>query len=217
MNFDNILIKFKQNYFQMRHFNFKNYLLILICILIVSPLFSQDNELQLSDKKFRLDLEPATLFLGGAGLSLMYALDEEKKLNLGVYFLSCDVPNFSKKGIFENVNDDTDIRIGFEFALTGRYKLELFKNMESNPYIGFIFGWQFFDIKQPTDMESFRTSTWIFTPYLGYEIYLYKQMLYVHPHLRGVLYFGSNHEIPTRPEKLSKTYLLPQIGLGVRL
>ena len=79
----------------------------------------------------------------------------KKKLNLGV-FLSCDVPNFSKKGVFENVNDDTDVRIGFEFAVTGRYKLNLFKNMESNPYIGFICGWEYFDIQQPTDTESFK-------------------------------------------------------------
>lgn len=201
----------------MRHFNFKIFWALIFSILLVNPFFSQDNEFQLSDKKLRLEIEPATLFLGGAGVSLLYALDEEKKLNLGVYFLSCDVPNFSKKGVFDNVNDDTDVRIGFEFAVTGRYKLNLFKNMESNPYIGFICGWEYFDIQQPTDTESFRISTWIFTPYLSHEIYLYKQMLYVHPQLRGVLYFGSKHEMPSRPEQLSNSYLLPQIGLGLRL
>ena len=126
----------------MRHFNFKIFWALIFSILLVNPFFSQDNEFQLSDKKLRLELEPATLFLGGAGVSLLYALDEEKKLNLGVYFLSCDVPNFSKMGVFENVDDDTDVRIGFEFAVTGRYKLNLFKNMESNPYIGFNFVWE---------------------------------------------------------------------------
>ena len=72
----------------MRHFNFKIFWALIFSILLVNPFFSQDNEFQLSDKKLRLELEPATLFLGGAGVSLLYALDEEKKLNLGVYFLT---------------------------------------------------------------------------------------------------------------------------------
>ena len=201
----------------MRHFNSKIFWLFILSILIINPFFSQDNEFQLSDEKFRLELEPATIFLGGAGVSLTYVLDEKKDMNLGVYFLSCDVPNFSKKGVFENVDDDTDVRIGFEFAVTGRYKLNLFKKKESNPYIGFICGWEYFDLQQPTDTESFRISTWIFTPYLSHEIYFYKQKLYIHPQLRSVLYFGSKHGIPDRPEQLSNSFLLPQIGLGIRL
>ena len=201
----------------MRHRNFKIFWLFIFSVLLINPFFSQDNEFQSSDKKFRLELEPATIFLGGAGVSLTYLLDEKKNMNLGVYFLSCDVPNFSKKGVFENVQDDTDVRIGFEFAVTGRYKLNLFKKKESNPYIGFICGWEYFDLQQPTETESFRISTWIFTPYLSHEIYLYKQKLYVHPQLRSVLYFGTKHDNPERPEQLSNSFLLPQIGLGIRL
>jgi len=201
----------------MRHVDSKIFWLFILSSLIINPFYSQDNEFQLSDKKFRLELEPATIFLGGAGVSLTYVLDEKKDMNLGVYFLSCDVPNFSKKGVFENVADETDIRIGFEFAVTGRYKINLFKKKESNPYIGFICGWEYFDLQQPEDTESFRISTWIFTPYLSHEIYIYKQMLYIHPQLRGVLYFGTKHEMPDRPEQLSNSFLLPQIGLGIRL
>lgn len=201
----------------MRQFNSKIFWLFILSILIINPFYSQDDEFQLSDKKFRLELEPATIFLGGAGVSLTYVLDEKKNMNLGVYFLSCDVPNFSKKGVFENVEDETDVRIGFEFAVTGRHKINLFKKKESNPYIGFICGWEYFDLQQPADTESFRISTWIFTPYLSHEIYIYKQMLYIHPQLRSVLYFGTKHEMPDRPEQLSNSFLLPQIGLGIRL
>ncbi len=201
----------------MRQFNSKIFWLFILSILIINPFYSQDDEFQLSDKKFRLELEPATIFLGGAGVSLTYVLDEKKNMNLGVYFLSCDVPNFSKKGVFENVEDETDVRIGFEFAVTGRHKINLFKKKESNPYIGFICGWEYFDLQQPADAESFRISTWIFTPYLSHEIYIYKQMLYIHPQLRSVLYFGTKHEMPDRPEQLSNSFLLPQIGLGIRL
>jgi hypothetical protein len=201
----------------MRNFIYKIFWVFIFSILLINPFFSQSNEFKLSDKKFRLELEPATLFLGGAGVSLTYVLDEKKDLNLGVYFLSCDVPNFSKKGVFENVQDSTDVRIGFEFAVTGKYKLNLFKNKESNPYVGFICGWEYFDIQQPLDDESFRISTWIFTPYLSHEIYFYKQLLYIHPQLRGVLYFGTKHESPDRPEQLGNSFLLPQIGLGIRL
>jgi hypothetical protein len=201
----------------MRHLNFRTFWLFIFSIILINPIFSQDNEFQLSDKKFRLELEPATIFLGGAGVTLTYMLDEKKDMNLGGYFLSCDVPNFSKEGVFENVQDETDVRIGFEFAVTGKYKLNLFKNKESNPYIGFLLGWEYFDIQQPTDAESFRISTWFLTPYLSHEIYLYKQMLYVQPQLRGAIYFGSKHESPNRPEQLRKTFLLPQIGVGIRL
>ena len=201
----------------MRLFSSKILIISFLSICFSASFFCQESGFELSDKKFRLEIEPATFFLNGAAASLSYAVDEKKNFNLGVYLLSCDVPNFSKEGVFVNVQDDTEVRIGFEFAVTGKYKLNLFKNKESNPFVGFILGWEYFDIKQPYDSESFRISTWIFTPYLGHEIYLYKQMVYLHPQLRGVLYFGSKHEFPSRPEQLSSSYLLPQIGLGVRL
>ena len=208
----------------MKIYNFKILLITVFTFYFFNPFLSQEKEFKLSDKKFRLELEPASFFLNGAAASLYYVLDEKKNLNLGIYLLSCDVPDFSKQGVFEGVNDNADVRIGFEFAVTGKYKLNLFKNLESNPYIGFIFGWEYFDIqqKEPLNTEKFRISTWIFTPYLSHEIYLYKQMLYLNPQLRGVLYFGQS--APTvdgisvvRNEKITKSYLLPQIGLGLRL
>jgi len=201
----------------MRFYNLKILILSFLLFQIINPFFCQENDFKLSDKKFRLEIEPASVFLRGAAASFSYTLDKKKNFNLGVYMLSLDVPNFSKEGIFENVQDETDVRIGFEFALMGRYKLNLFKNKESNPYIGFICGWEYFDIKQPSDTESFRISTWILTPYLSHEIYLYKQMIYINPQLRGVLYFGENHEAPNRDEQLSSFYLLPQVSLGLRL
>lgn len=203
--------------FIMRFFSSKILIFSFLSFQFINPFFCQENEFKLSDKKFRLEIEPASFFLRGAAASLTYVIDEKKNCNLGVYLLSLDVPNFSKKGIFVNVQEETDVRIGFEFALMGKYKLNLFKNKESNPYIGFICGWEYFDIKQPNDTESFRISTWIFTPYLSHEIYIYKQMVYVNPQLRGVLYFGTKHEFPNRDEQLSNSYLLPQLSLGVRL
>ena len=201
----------------MRFFNNKVLTFSFLLIQFINPFYSQENEFKLSDKKFRLEIEPASFFLRGAAASLSYVLDKKKNCNLGIYLLSIDVPDFSKKGIFENVNDDTDVRIGFEFAVIGKYKLNLFKNKESNPYIGFICGWEYFDIKQPYDTESFRISTWIFTPYLSHEIYIYNQMVYINPQLRGVLYFGTKHELPNRDEQLTNSYLLPQLSIGVRL
>lgn len=206
----------------MKIYNFKILLITVFTFNFFNPFLTQEKEFKLSDKKFRLELEPASFFLNGAAASLYYVLDEKKNLNLGIYLLSCDVPDFSKQGVFDNVPEEADVRIGFEFAVTGKYKLNLFKNLESNPYVGFIFGWEYFDIKQPSDTESFRLSTWIFTPYLSHEIYLYKQMLYLNPQLRGVLYFGQSDPMVNgnpvmRDEKITNSYLLPQIGLGLRL
>ena len=120
--------------------------------------------------------------------------------------------------MFENVGGDTsDVRLGFQVALMARYNLKLFKEMESNPYVGLIAGWEYFDIKQQYHPDPVRLTTYILTPYLGYEFYFYKQLLFLNPQLRGVVYLGAKSDTPARKEALSTFLFLPQVSIGIRL
>ncbi len=169
-------------------------------------------------KKFRIEIEPAAFTLRGVSGSILYNVSKTPNLSLGLFGASVDVPLFTRANMFENVGGDTsDVRLGFQIALMARYNLKLFKEMESNPYIGLIAGWEYFDIKQPYHPDPVRLTTYVFTPYIGYEFYFYKQMLFLNPQLRGVLYLGAQSDAPARKEALSSFLFLPQVSIGIRL
>ena len=198
-------------YISLKH----RFLLVFIGFLAFSS-FGQDQTVPRKDKDFRLELEPSSVLLRGFAASCTYNLTKWDDINAGVYFATSDIPGILKEDMFSDVDNTTDVRLGMEFALMTRFKLNMFKNKESNPYVGMILGWEYFDIKQP-GQQKLRITTGIATPYIGYEIYFYKQMLYVNPQLRGVYYFGTKSDDSTRPETLVARYLLPQISLGIRL
>ncbi len=193
-------------------------ILSTLCFVFFVGAYSvaQEQTIPRDDKDFRVELEPSSWFLKGFAASCTYNLTKWNDFNAGVYFASSEIPKWVQVDMFNNVGDTTNIRLGMEFALMARYKLNLFKKAESNPYVGIILGWEYFDIKQP-NMEDLRITTGIATPYIGYEIYFYKQMLYLNPQLRGVYYFGSNSSDESRSEKIVGRYILPQLSLGIRL
>jgi hypothetical protein len=188
------------------------FLLLTIC----SNALAQE-ESEEKDRDLRIELEPSSFFLRGIAGSVSYNLTKDNNLNMGLYAVTSDVPSFLKTSMFNNVYDTTDVRLGFQLALVTRYRLKLFKEWESNPYVGLIAGWEYFDIQQPSDPNPVRITTFIATPYAGYEFYFFKKMLYVNPQVRGVIYLGTESDAPTRPESLKAAWILPQISLGVRL
>jgi len=190
------------------------YFLLLLCIVAKA----QDVIGQESTRKFKIELEPASFALKGVSGSVLYQPIPEKNFSVGLFAAAIDVPVFTRTNMFENVGGDTsDARLGFQIALMARYNLKLFKQMESNPYVGLIAGWEYFDITQPYHPDPVRLTTYVLTPYLGYEFYFYKQMLFLNPQLRGVVYLGAKSDSPTRTEKLSSFLFLPQISVGIRL
>ncbi|MCH2233502.1 MAG: hypothetical protein MK078_04545 [Crocinitomicaceae bacterium] len=192
-------------------------IIFLTLVLTLSALSSKAQDAEASDKKFRLEIEPASFAFRGFSGSLLYALTPDNSFSLGLYAASVNVPVFTRRNMFDNVGEDTSsVRLGFQAALMARYNINIFKNMESNPYVGLIFGWEYFDIDQPYNPETLRITTFIATPYVGYEFYFYKQMLFLNPQLRGVFYFGDKSSDASRPEQLTGGYLLPQLSLGVR-
>lgn len=179
---------------------------------------AQEDE-EVKDRNFRIEVEPASFIYRGVAASVMYALTEDNNFSLGLFGASLDIPDFTRPNMFNNVGDsDTSkARLGFQIALMARYKIPVFKKWESNPYIGFIGGWEYFDIEQPATTGKVRLSTFVLTPYLGYEFYYFKQMLYVNPQIRTVFYAGKKTDDASRPESLKKFLLLPQVSLGIRL
>jgi hypothetical protein len=178
---------------------------------------AQAQEDVVKDRNFKFELEPASFALRGFAGSVLYNITKDNKLALGIYGATLDVPVWSRPSIFENVGEDTSsVRLGMQIALMARYKLQLFDQWESNPYVGFIFGYEYFDVTQPSNPETVRLSTLVATPYVGYEFYFFKQMLFINPQLRAVFYAGQKTSDASRPEKIGSFFMLPQISLGVR-
>jgi len=192
-----------------------------VCILLMLTVnlsaFSQKQG-EPKDKNWRVEIEPVSFILKGVAGSIMYSVSEDKKFSVGLYGASLDIPDRLKSGIFENVGQDTsNVRLGFELAVMARYNVTIFKQWESNPYVGLILGWEYFDINQPSYTEDVKLSTYLVTPYVGYEFYIYRQMLYLNPQLRSVFYLGPTSSVPSRPEALKSYFILPQVALGIRL
>ena len=170
------------------------------------------------DKDWRIEIEPASLFLNGISGSVMYTISQNNAFSLGIFGATLNIPDQLKPNMFNHVGPDTSqVRLGFELAVNARYKLNIFKKLESNPYVGLIVGWEYFDIQQPSFSENIRLSTYLLTPYVGYEFYVYRQMLYLNPQIRSVFYLSPVSNFPFRNESLQSTFVLPQISVGVRL
>ncbi len=166
------------------------------------------------DHDWRIELEPAGFIYKGFGLQASRNITGNNLINLGIYLTSLTLPDWTKSSMFEHVTDSADVRLGFEFALDLRKKLDLIRN-ESDPYVGLIAGWEYFDISQ-NQLPELRITTFLITPFAGWEIYFYREFLYLNPQVRGVLYVGDQSSIDNRPEQLAGIFILPTFSVGVR-
>lgn len=192
---------------------------LFICSMLMLSLntvcFSQSDETK--DRNFRLEVEPGSFVLRGFGSAALYNLTEDNNLSAGLHFSMLDVPDWTKEMMFDNVSPDSStVRLGFHGALMMRYRIKVFEQWESNPYVGLIAGYEYSDIEQSGYLNSVRLSSFVATPYVGYEFYFFKQMIYINPQLRSAFYFGSKSSDITRPEKMGTFLLLPQVSVGLR-
>ena len=191
----------------------KQFILLFLLISPLTNIYSQETT-ESNQKKWRIEVEPISFIYKGVGGQAMYKRTQKHDLSLGLYGLTLQVPNSLEKSLFEGTSDGTSIRLGFELAAVARYKIPLFKT-ESNPVVGVIAGWENFQLTSATT-EDLRIETFLTSLYVGYELYVYKKMLYVNPQLRGVTYIKPWSSDNLRPEKLKSFALVPSLSIGVR-
>ena len=168
------------------------------------------------DRPWRIEVEPSTFVLGGYSLHIGRSLTPDNRLTLAFYTLATDIPDVLQKRIFSNTTSDDVGRVGLQLTLNARYKFDVLKGKETNPYIGLISGWEYFTLTNPTKADL-RVDVILLTPYIGGEIYLYKNILYLNPQLRSVLYLNPQYDVENRVETVNKVFILPQVSIGVRL
>lgn len=192
------------------------YTLTFMSFFLLTSSFAQESTETFKDRDFRIEIEPAPFLLKGYSIMLGYDITKDNSFSINLYSQAADVPEFAKAGFSGGVGDSTTVRMPFQLAINFRYKINAFKKWESNPVIGLITGWEYFNVSQPSDVEPLKISTIMATSYMGFEWYLYKRMLYLNPQMRMVVYYGTKKSDETRPERL-EAYILPQISLGVKL
>jgi hypothetical protein len=186
------------------------------CICCMVAMTSAQTDSSMGRHPFLVELEPAGFIYHGFGAQVLYDLNYIGSMAAGIYATSLDVPDWTHKGMFKNVSDTADVRLGFEAAAVFRYRFMVF-NGKSAPYVGAIAGYEYFDITQAPYVKPVRLSTFLVTPYIGYEIYVWNQRLYINPQVRSVFYVMPETSNNDRPEELSNLFILPTISVGFRL
>lgn len=201
---------------------------LFICFLITiisTPASSQDKlsilkrdnaDLDVSNNKLRLEFEPGLFFNNGRSLSCFYTVTEDNNFSVGLYLMATDVPEGISKNLFNNVAPNTQIRVTKEYAFAFRYRFNVFKKYESSPYLGLILGWEELSFKNPI-LPELTFTTFLVTPHVGYEIYLYKKMFYLNPQIRSVFYVGDQKSDELRLEEFKGFTVLPSISIGLRI
>lgn len=183
--------------------------LIIFCIGNVR---TQD----VSENRLKLEFEPGLIYSQGRSLMASYNVTESNNFGVGIYLMSSNIPEQFGKQMINNLPDNSESRVTAEYALNLRYRFNIFKNVESNPYLGVILGWENIEINAPFEKEL-NISTFLATPHIGYEIYVYKKMIYLNPQIRSVFYVGQEYSVDDRDEELRDFMLLPSLSVGVRL
>ncbi len=181
-------------------------------ILLISSAFGQVN---VDDNRLKIETEPFLIFNKGLSLNVMYNLTKNNNFGIGIYLFASDVPNILANNMINNFTDSSSMRVADEFSLNLRYRIKLGKNIESNPYVGIILGWESLNL-QRTGYSDITLSTFFATPHIGYEFYVYKKMLYLNPQIRMAFYLGDKSTDETRPETLKTYLLLPSLSMGLR-
>ena len=186
--------------------------ILIINTLIISYAFGQVN---VDDIRVKIETEPFLIFNKGLSLNVMYNLTKNNNFGIGIYLFASDVPNILANNMIKNFTDSSSMRVADEFSLNLRYRIKLGKNIESNPYVGIILGWESLNL-QRTGYSDITLSTFFATPHIGYEFYVYKKMLYLNPQIRMAFYLGDKSTDETRPETLNTYLLLPSLSMGLR-
>ncbi len=186
--------------------------ILIINTLIISSAFGQVN---VDDNRLKIETEPFLIFNKGLSLNVMYNLTKNNNFGIGIYLFASDVPNILANNMIKNFTDSSSMRVADEFSLNLRYRIKLGKNIESNPYVGIILGWESLNL-QRTGYSDITLSTFFATPHIGYEFYVYKKMLYLNPQIRMAFYLGDKSTDETRPETLKTYLLLPSLSMGLR-
>ncbi len=186
--------------------------ILIINTLLISSAFGQVN---VDDNRLKIETEPFLIFNKGLSLNVMYNLTKNNNFGIGIYLFASDVPNILANNMIKNFTDSSSMRVADEFSLNLRYRIKLGKNIESNPYVGIILGWESLNL-QRTGYSDMTLSTFFATPHIGYEFYVYKKMLYLNPQIRMAFYLGDKSTDETRPETLKTYLLLPSLSMGVR-
>ena len=181
-------------------------------ILLISSAFGQ---VTVDDNRLKIETEPFLIFNKGLSLNVMYNLTKNNNFGIGIYLFASDVPSILANNMINNFTDSSSMRVADEFSINLRYRIKLGKNIESNPYVGIILGWESLDL-QRSGYSNMTISTFFATPHIGYEFYVYKKMFYLNPQLRMAFYLGDKSSDKTRPESLNTYLLLPSLSMGVR-
>lgn len=193
----------------------RNLSVLILIGIICFNCYTQESVAQ-KERDWLIEVEPAAFVLGGFGFQFGRNLTKDNKLSTSFYSVATDVPEAIKSRMFSNTVAEDELRLSFQLALNTRYKIELFKNRASNPYVGLVTGWEYFDLKNEAK-QDLRIEVFLFTPYIGAEIYVYKNILYINPQLRSVFYINPKYSIENRDETINNPFILPQISIGVRL
>lgn len=195
----------------------KTHLITLLLLFGICPVFYGQTELpDVSENRLKLESEPALYFNMGRSLLGSYSLTKDNNFSVGLYFMTTNVPVSFANRLLIGVTENTDVRVTQEYALNFRYIIRIFKNIESNPYVGLITGWENIRL-QKDGTETLDIGTLLVTPHVGFEFYVYKRMLFINPQFRTAFYFGGSKSDESRPEKINKYMILPSITLGLRL
>ncbi len=181
-------------------------------LLLISSAFGQVN---VDDNRLKIETEPFLIFNNGLSFNVMYNLTKNNNFGIGIYLFASDVPSILANNMVNNFTDSSSMRVADEFSINLRYRIKLGKNIESNPYVGIILGWESLDL-QRSGYSNMTISTFFATPHIGYEFYVYKKMFYLNPQLRMAFYLGDKSSDKTRPESLNTYLLLPSLSMGVR-
>lgn len=193
----------------------RTFLLSMSIIFLSCGLMYSQSSTTEKERDWRFEIEPSSYIFNGFSLHIGRNLTKDNKLSTAFYALATDVPNALQQRIFENTGDDHDVRVGLQLTLNTRYILELLKDRESNPYLGLVTGWEYFTLNAP-NQDELRVDVLLLTPYLGWEIYLYKDILYLNPQIRSVIYLNPTYSTENREESINPVFLLPQVSIGAR-
>ena len=185
---------------------------LIINTLFISSAYSQDD---VEANRLKIESEPFLIFNNGQSLNLMYNVTKDNNFGVGIYLFTSDIPNAVGENMIFNFTDSTSAQVSDEFAITLRYRIKLGKNIESNPYVGLILGWESLSLHR-TGVSDMTLSTFFVTPHIGYELYVYKKMLYLNPQIRTAFFLGDKSSDETRPESLNSYHILPSLSLGIR-
>lgn len=195
----------------------------IIAISIIFLTISTTGYAQKEDHPFRIEMEPTSYIAKGWSLLGSYGVNENRNLHIGLYTIASTLPSGLNEAMFKNVLKDDELRLTFELASSIRYKIPYFLNTESNPYIGLFFGWETFRHTSSVNNKVTHMSNFFLTPQIGYEIYIYRQKIYLNPSVRIVYEFGinSDYDNPLNQDdigpRINDWLWLPSFSIGIRL